>query len=156
MIEMIEMLNETVLWWHWIFFGIVLLILEMNTGTFFMLGLGITAILVGFIDTTMSTSFAVELSIWMILSILAIIAWVKWFKEETITKSGQSNYRLDTLGIVIEDIEPFRRGKVIFDTPVLGNTSWHATAKININKKTRIQIVQINGQLIEVEPIQKS
>ncbi len=153
---MIALLNESVLWWHWIVFGIILLILEMSTGTFFMLGLGIAAIIVGLIDTTMNTSFTVELSIWMVLSILAIAAWFKWFREPPLTDSGQSNYRLDTLGIVMEDIQPHSRGKVTFDTPVLGNTSWHAISKVDIDKDTRVQIVQINGQLIEVEPIQKS
>ena len=153
---MIEFLNETVLWWHWIVLGIVLLILEMNMGTFFMLGLGVAAILVGIIDTFFNTSFTVELSIWMVLSILAIAAWFKWFREPPLTDSGQSNYRLDTLGIVMEDIQPHSRGKVTFDTPVLGNTSWHATAKVDIDKHTRVQIVQINGQLIEVEPLEKN
>ena len=150
---MIALLNETVLWWHWIVFGIILLILEMSTGTFFMLGLGVAAIIVGIIDTFIDTSFTMELSIWIILSILAIAAWFKWFREPPITESGQSNYRLDTLGIVMEDIQPHSRGKVTFDTPVLGNSSWHATAKVDIDKNTRVKIVQINGQLIEVEPV---
>ena len=150
---MIEFLNETVLWWHWIVMGVILLILEMNMGTFFMLGLGVAAILVGVIDSLMGTSFKTELFIWMVLSILAVAAWFKWFRAKPITDSGQSNYRLDTLGTVMEDIQPHSRGKVAFDTPVLGNTSWHATAKVDINKETRVKIVEINGQLIQVEPI---
>jgi len=150
---MIEFLNETVLWWHWIVIGIILLILEMNVGTFFMLGLGVAAILVGIIDNLAGTSFKTELFTWIILSILSIAAWFKWFREKPITDSGQSNYRLDTLGTVKENIQPHSRGKVTFDTPVLGNTTWHAIAKVDIEKETRVQIVQINGQLIEVEPI---
>lgn len=150
---MIAFLNETVLWWHWIVLGVILLIIEMSIGTFFMLGLGLAAILVGIIDVQMGTSFTVELSIWMLLSILAIGAWFKWFREDPITESGQSNYRLDTLGSVQEEIRPHSRGKVKFDTPVLGNTVWHATSKVDIDQNTRVKIVQINGQLIEVEPL---
>jgi len=150
---LIGFLNETVLWWHWIVFGIVLLIIEMSTGTFFMLGLGVAAIVVGVIDTLLGTSFTVELGIWMILSILAIVAWFKWFREPPVTDSGQSNYRLDTLGTVLEEIHPHSRGKVTFDAPVLGNTSWHATSKADLEKNTRVKIVEINGQLIEVEKI---
>ena len=150
---MIVFLNETVLWWHWVVFGILLLIMEMTTGTFFMLGLGVAAIVVGILDTLLSTSFTVELSIWMVLSILAIAAWFKWFREPPVTDSGQSNYRLDTLGTVLEEIHPHSRGKVTFDAPVLGNTSWHATSKVDLDKNTRVKIVEINGQLIEVEPI---
>jgi membrane protein implicated in regulation of membrane protease activity len=150
---LIEFLNEAVLWWHWIVFGIVLLIIEMSIGTFFILGLGVAAIMVGVMDILFDTTFTMELTIWMILSLLAIAAWFKWFREPSVSESGQSNYRLDTLGIVIEDIQPHSRGKVTFDSPVLGNTSWHATAKMNIDKNTRVKIVQINGQLIEVEPV---
>ena len=149
---MIAFLNETVLWWHWVILGILLLIAEMSTGTFFMLGLGVAAILVGITDSMFNTSFTVELSIWMILSILAIGAWFKWLREDPLTQSGQSNYKLDTLGTVQEDIQPHSRGKVKFDTPVLGNTVWHSTAKVDIDKNTRVKIVQITGQLIEVEP----
>jgi len=150
---MIAILNETILWWHWIVLGVILLIAEMSIGTFFLLGLGIAAILVGIIDVQFDTSFTVELAIWMVLSILAIGIWFKWFREEPVTESGQSNYRLDTLGTVQEDIHPHSRGKVKFDTPVLGNTYWHATSKAVIDTNTRVKIVQINGQLIEVEPL---
>jgi len=82
---MIEFLNETVLWWHWIVLGVILLILEMNMGTFFMLGLGVAAILVGIIDNLIGTSFKTELFIWMVLSVLSIAAWFKWFRAKPIT-----------------------------------------------------------------------
>jgi membrane protein implicated in regulation of membrane protease activity len=150
---MIAFLNESMLWWHWIILGIVLLIIEMNIGTFFILGLGVAAILVGIMDMIFGTSFNTELLVWMILSLLSIAAWFKWFREPHQTDSGQSNYRLDTLGTVKEDIKPHSRGEVIFDSPVLGNTAWHATAKVDIAKDTRVKIVQINGQLIQVEPV---
>lgn len=149
---MIEFLNETILWWHWIILGIVLLILEMTTGTFFMLGLGVSAIIVGVIDSFIDISFTMELTLWILFSILSIWAWFKWIKGDIVSYSGQSNYRLDTLGTVMEEIKPHARGKVKFDNPVLGNTIWHSTAKIDIDKDTRVQIVQISGQLIEVTP----
>jgi len=44
-------------------------------------------------------------------------------------------------------------GKVKFDKPVLGSTIWQATAKEDIATKSRVKIVQIKGQLIEVETI---
>ena len=150
---MIALLNETVLWWHWVVLGIILLILEMSSGTFIMLGLGVAAIFVGLLDSIIDTSFTTELSIWMLLSILSIAAWFKWFKDPAVSHTGQSNYTLDTLGTVTEEIHPHDRGKVIFDTPVLGNTVWHATANESIVKGTRVKIVEVNGQLIEVQKI---
>lgn len=153
---MITFLNETVLWWHWIVVGIALLIWDMSMGTFFILGLGVAAIIVGILDTAFEISFTLEITLWMLFSIIAIMIWFKWFREKPVTQSGQSNYTLDTLGIVKEEIQPHQRGKVTFDTPVLGNTSWHAISKILIPEGTRVKIVQINGQLIEVEPLTKN
>ncbi len=150
---LIVFLNETILWWHWIVIGFILLILEMNTGTFIMLGLGVAAIVVGILDITMHLSFTSEVLMWAVLSVLSFIAWKKWAKVEHISNSGQSNYNLDTIGTVTKAIAPHSRGKVTFDTPVLGNTSWTATATQNIAKDTRIKIVEIHGQLIEVENI---
>jgi len=148
---MVTLLNETVLWWHWIVIGFILLILEMNTGTFVILGLGVAAIIVGLLDFTMHLSFTSEVLMWAVLSVLSFIAWKKWAKVEHISNSGQSNYNLDTIGTVTKSIAPHSRGKVTFDTPVLGNTSWTATATQNIAKDTRVKIVEIHGQLIEVE-----
>ena len=150
---MIALLNESVLWWHWIVIGFILLIIEMNIGTFLILGLGLAAIIVGIIDLAMDLSFTSEVAIWTVLSILSLIAWKKWAKVEHISNSGQSNYNLDTLGTVIESIEPHSRGKVTFDTPILGNATWTATATTNIAKDSRVQIVDVHGQLIEVKSI---
>lgn len=148
----ITFLNEAVLWWHWVILGIVLLVAEINSNTFFLLGLGIAAIMTGCADLLFDTSFTVELFTWITLCLISIAIWLKWIKDKPVTQSGQSNYRLDTLGTVTEEIKPHRRGKVVFDAPVLGNTVWHATAKTDIAKETRVKIIEINGQLIEVAP----
>jgi len=150
---MIAILNESILWWHWIVLGIVLLILEMSTGTFIMLGLGLAAIIAGVIDVFFSTSFTIELSIWMFFSVLTIAIWYQWFRMPTVSHTGQSNYTLDTLGTLSDDIAPGKRAKVIFDSPVLGTSSWQATAKTHIAKDSRVAIVEVNGQLIEVKNI---
>ena len=148
---MIAVLNETIVWWHWIVLGFILLIFEMNTGTFVMLSLGVAAIIVGVLDISMNISFTSEILIWIVLSIATLWAWKRWVKIEHVSDSGQSNYNLDTLGTVTVRIEPNNRGKVTFDTPILGNTSWTATSTQSIDKNTRIKIVEIHGQLIEVE-----
>jgi len=152
---MIAILATNILWWHWIILGLILLILEMSTGTFILLGFAFASIVVGMLDLFFHLSFNAEIIAWIILSIFSLLAWKKWVKEEHVSDSGQSNYNLDTLGTIAEEIHPHQRGKVTFDTPVLGNTSWHATAKTNIEVGSRVCIVQIKGQLIEVEPIGK-
>lgn len=148
---MIDFLNEIILWWHWIILGILLIIIELGIGTFFILGLGIGAILVGILDLLIGLSFTGALGLWILFSIVAIIIWFKYYKETTVSASGQSNKGFDTLGTVSKEIKANGRGEVIFDTPVLGNTKWHATSKDNLEIDTRVKISEINGQLIIVE-----
>jgi len=147
---MLEFLTNYLLWWHWVSFGIFLITFEIFTGTFILLGLGLSAIVVGFSDNIFKTSLELELMLWIILSILFLMSWFKYLKQATHESSEQSHYALDTEGIVIQSIEANGRGEVKFDSPLLGNTTWHATAKKSIKQSSRIRIVQIKGQLIEV------
>jgi membrane protein implicated in regulation of membrane protease activity len=148
---MIDFLNEIVLWWHWIVLGILLIILELAIGTFFILGLGIAAIVVGILDLLIDLSFSGSLGVWILLSIVAIIVWFKYYKETTVSTSGQSNKSFDTMGSVSKTINANGRGEVVFDAPVLGNTIWDATSKNDIQIGSRVCITEINGQLMVVE-----
>jgi membrane protein implicated in regulation of membrane protease activity len=151
---MIEFLINELLWWHWIIFGLILLILEILTGTFIMLGLGIGAAIVGISDLIFELNLNSELITWSIGSIIIIVILFKFFKKEAyIDKSGQSHYAIGTKGVVEEPIEAYGRGKVRFNTPILGNTVWYATAKENIPILSHVRVVDIKGQLIEVEKI---
>jgi len=148
----LTILSENILWWHWVVIGVVLLIIEMSVGTFLFLGIGLAAAVVGGMDYFFHTTFLVELLTWTGLSIAALAAWVTWFKEPTIATTGQSNHGLDVGGTVSVAIEPHQRGEVLFDTPVLGNTLWHASSEVSVPEGTRVRIVEVNGQLIEVTP----
>jgi membrane protein implicated in regulation of membrane protease activity len=153
---MLELLNQTILWWHWIILGLVLLIIEVNSGTFLFLGLGVAAIVIGVVDYLLQSSLSFELFSWGLLSVLYFIAWKKWFKETPISNIGQSDDALHTQGHVTKAINPTQRGEVAFDAPVLGDTTWVATAKEPIEVGTRVMIVDIRGHLIEVIAIEET
>jgi len=150
---MLEFLSSNLLWWHWIILGIVLLIMEMFTGTFLLLGLGLAGIMVGVIDILYPLSLNMELTLWIILSLLSFVLWFKYMKDNSVEYSGQSNYSLDTLGVTEENIIANGRAKVRFDMPVLGTTIWTATSKESLEANTRVKIIEIKGQLIEVAKI---
>ncbi len=147
---MLEFLSTNLLWWHWIAFGLVLLILEIFSGTFLMLGLGVAAIIVGVIEVLFPLNLEMQLTIWLVLSVLAIALWFKYMRDNRVEQTGQSNYTLETKGTVTKTIEPNSRGEVKFDLPVLGNTTWIATSKEELPINTRVKIIEVKGQLIEV------
>ena len=150
---MVEFFTQYITWWHWIALGILFIILEMATGTFVVLGFGIAAILVGLLDLMTGMNFLVEVGVWILLSIVIITISFKYFKTQpTVSNTGQSNFGFDTLGTVTQAIAAHKRGKVRFDTPVLGNSTWSATSDLELKVDTRVIIQEVQGQLISVIP----
>ena len=153
---MVEFLDHTVAWWVWIIGGLILIILELATGSFITLGLGIASVLVGVIDLIIPMGLLMQLILWILFSIAFIMLFFKWFKkQESISNIGQSNLGLDTIGTVTSEITPSSRGKVLFDEPLLGSTRWSASSEYSIEIGIRVTIVAVNGQIIKVAPINK-
>ena len=150
---MFDIINSLILWWHWIIIGIILITAEIFVPIFVIIWFGVSAIIIGFIDYFFKISFQVELSLWIILSILFTVLWFKFFKEKTLTNSGQSNNSYDTKGVVIEKIELGQRGLVKFDSPILGASKWIATSDNKLEIGVRVKIEKIKGQLIKVKEI---
>jgi membrane protein implicated in regulation of membrane protease activity len=148
---MIETLLTQVFWWHWIIFGIILVVAEIIVPLFVIIWFGLSAIIVGFIILALDISLMSQFSSWIILSLILLIVWFKFLRDKHSTHSGQSDFRLDTKGIVIETIPHGARGKVRFEAPVLGSSEWHATSDSNLEKGTVIRIEAVNGQLIKVK-----
>lgn len=152
---MIDFLNETILWWHWIVLGILLLGGEIVTGTFLLLGLGLSALIVGVGDWLFGLSFTLELLLWALLSTAVIIALKRFWRRRDVTDRGQSRREMDVPGTVTETIAPPARGRVTFDVPVLGSREWAAQAKVRIESGARVGIERVDGQLMLVAPLKK-
>lgn len=148
---MIEFLSTNLLWWHWIVLGLVLVVSEIFAPLFIVLWFGLSAIIVGLIDLGFTTSFMTELFLWIILSILFLALWLLFFKDKTITKSGQSDFKLNTRGVVSQKIDLSQKGKVRFDAPVLGSREWQAIADEIIEVGVPVHIVEVSGQLLKVQ-----
>ena len=154
---MFETLNSSIVWWHWIILGLVLIISEMATGTFISLGFGIAAVVVGIIDIAIPLAFIYQLVMWIFLSPMVIFVLFRWFdRQPTVSDAGQSTYGFDTLGSVTETIYPYKRGKVAFDIALLGNTEWYAISDDELVKGSRVKIIDVNGQLVKVALVDKN
>ncbi len=147
---MMDFFIHSMLWWHWVVFGLLLVVSEIVVPLFVIIWFGLAAIIVGFIDFLFDTPFTLEIALWTILSVVLLVLWFKFFKGKSITESGQSDFRLETKGIVIKKIPHGERGKVRFEAPVLGSSQWHATSEENLEVGTIVHIIEVNGQLIKV------
>ncbi len=143
------------LWWHWIAFGLVLVVAEIIVPQFVVIWFGLSAIVVGIVKYIFSTTFTINLAIWIAISLILLYLWFKFFRDKKDIKSGQPDFRLDTRGIVTEDIKHGYKGKVHFDMPVLGSSDWYATSDEDIKSGQKVKIVEVNGQLIKVKKIKR-
>ncbi len=147
---MIEFISS-IAWWHWVSFGIVLVVSEIFVPLFIIIWFGLAAIIIGIMDLAFDTSLKTELLVWITLSVVFLWLWLKFFKDDTVSKSGQSDMALDTKGIVTKTIKVHDKGKVKFDTPVLGSSEWFAIADEEIKAGESIRIVDVRGQLLKVK-----
>ena len=150
---MLEYLGSLIVWWHWVVLGLVLFIVELNSGTFLFFGLGVAAMAVGAIDALWDVPFLYQILLWAVGSVLAVFVWAKWFKSPAVSTAGQSNDGWDAEGVVTTEITSSRRGKVTFDLPVLGDTVWDAAASETLPVGRRVRIVDVRGQIIQVEAV---
>ncbi|HIP02454.1 MAG TPA: NfeD family protein [Campylobacterales bacterium] len=148
---MVEFLSSNLIWWHWIVLGLILVVSEIFAPLFIVLWFGLSAIIVGLVDLVFATSFMSELFLWIVLSVVFLALWFMFFKDKTISKSGQSDFTLATKGIVTQEIKNHEKGKVRFDSPVLGSSEWFAVSEEEIEVGTPIHIVDVKGQLLKVK-----
>jgi len=153
----IDSLNISMEWWYWLILGLILILLELQNGSFLMLGLGVSAATVGIIEYIYEDStggigikFALQLIIWVILSVAYVFAWKKYIHDP---RPVISDLEYKTIGIVIEDIEPHKKGKVMFDVPVVGSREWNAIADMPIKKGESVKIIEIIQQTLKVAPV---
>ena len=142
-------------WWIWVAIGIVLVTLEITTGDFLLLGLGIGTIGVGIIEKYFNLDFKVDLLLWITISVLYFYSWKKFIHSKVDgAKVGRPDYAIGEVGLVIEDIRVLKPGKVKFEPPVMGSRVWLAISDQEIPKGKKVKIIDILGQYIKVEPIE--
>ena len=117
--------------WHWLVFGMVLVIAEMFIPTFASLWFGTAAILVAGLAWLLPMSLFWQVMIWLILSVILRVAWFRFIKPRAIdrTKAGLGGSAIiGETGMII--VAPYitdntvQAGKVRFSTPKLGSDEW--------------------------------
>ena len=152
---MFEWLNANILYWHWIVFGVVLAGAELFVPSFFMLWLGTSAVVVGLLSLVLPISFAMQLLIWGILSVVCLVAWFKFVspKMKDVTKSGMAKEALfGQLGTVLEFNSSTSRGRLRFPAPLLGEDEWAfiCTETVAVGDKVSVADTSGNDLIVKV------
>lgn len=144
-----------ILYWHWIVFGVLLMLSEIMLTTFFILWFGVAAILLGAVLFFLpAISLNWQVFIWTILSSTLAFAWFKYLKPLSIdrTKAGLSREAIvGEVGQVIMAPSGERRGRMRFPVPILGADEWTIIAKTPVADGDRVRVVDVSGNALMVE-----
>jgi membrane protein implicated in regulation of membrane protease activity len=142
-------------YWHWIIFGIALVLGELVLTTFFILWFGLAAIVVGLILLAIpDLALTAQVLIWTLLSVVMAILWFKYLKPLSIdrTKAGLSREMIvGEIGQVLQAPNKNRRGRMRFPAPILGADEWEIIATDQVAAGDRVQVKDVSGNSLIVE-----
>ncbi len=158
--ELLDSLNQSVLYWHWIAFGLVLVAIEAILPNFVIMWFGLAGIIVGLIVWIVpSLSFTWQLFFWAFFSFLLLFAWIKFIRP-TFHDKSKMGLALEKIigesGIVIKAPDSGMRGVVRFTTPLLGDDEWEYISEEEIAQGDRVYVKNISGNSLIVSKLQKN
>lgn len=139
-------------WWHWIVLGFFLCLSELLVPAFVLVWLGLAALILGTIMLLIPFSLTAQLFLWAALSAALVFVWLRIFKTSNkTTRAGSSDSFVGETGILVNGIEPFQRGEVMFQRPVLGSDRWSCIADVHLEASSHVRVVAIEGACLKVE-----
>jgi membrane protein implicated in regulation of membrane protease activity len=140
-------------WWHWTVFGIVLILAELAVPAFVLVWFGLGALLVAVVlGLTPDASLTTQIALWTAASLAMVVLWFRVFKPGFHkTRIGRSDaHVVGEVGLLVQDVEPFRKGRVRFQKPLLGDDLWDCIADEKIASGERVRVLGVEGSLLKI------
>ncbi len=148
-----ESLFEQILYWHWIVFGLILVILEMLLPGFVLIWFGVGALLVGgLLYLIPDMVWQWQLFIFSIFSVISVFAWRIWSKDnltddpesEVLNQRGRALIGRET--VLIEPIVN-GVGRVQVD-----DTFWRVNGG-DLKNGQLVRVIDVDGATLKVEHV---
>ncbi len=139
--------------WAWGVLGLILLGLEMATGTFYILWFGVAGLLVaGLTWLAPSMSLTLQVFLFAVLSLGSLLIWKQFYKKNEVDlRVGQSQGdEIGRLGTITEAVSAKQNGKIQFAQGVMGSREWAAIATEDLEVGAEAVIVAIEGNALRV------
>jgi len=151
---MLDWLNTSIAYWHWIVLGLILSVSEIFAMSFVLLWFGLSAIVVGILLWIFPFSFTLQLFIWVALSLFNVFGWFKWIAPRIKNRSLSGMARekmIGQKGTVIEynTVQP-GRGKLRFPAPILGSDEWQFICSEDVEVGSRVIVSEFSGNSLIV------
>ena len=144
---------DHILFWHWWILAGVLLILELSSPVFFFLWLGIAAAATGLLVMVFpGLSIEVQLVLFAVLSIIAVVAWRK-YRESRPVESDQPN--LNRRG------EQYKGRRFTLEKPIVNgvgkitvdDSTWRVKGP-DLPAGSKVLVAGVDGVVFIVEPVE--
>jgi inner membrane protein len=149
--------SPLILYWHWLIFGMLLMMVELFIPSMTILWFGLGGLLVGvWLWLAPATGLSLQLFIWALASCTFVLLWFKLLKPKMIhrTKAGISREAvLGEVGQVIKAMGANQLGRVRFTTPLLGADEWPFRCDGSVAIGDRVVVSDIAGNTLIVKPV---
>lgn len=142
--------------WIWVAIGLLLLAVEMATGTIYVLWFGISALCVAVATWVFpQMSPAIQFVIFAALSLGSLAIWKTFYKKtETHSRIGQAQgEEIGRTGTVIEPVNANHNGKISFAQGLMGSREWTAVANEVIEVGSQAKVVAVEGNALRIAKI---
>ena len=142
--------------WVWGAIGLVLLAVEMATGTFYVLWFGIAALCTAIaVWMFPNMPHAIQFVMFAALAISSLAIWkLNYKKTETHSRVGQAQgEEIGRIGTVFEACGPHQNGKIRFTQGLMGAKEWAAISNQSISENTEARVVAVEGNTLRIESL---
>ena len=140
--------------WHWLAFGMLLIMFELAVPSFTIIWFGCGAILVGGLAWLMpGLSTSLQIFLWAVASILFTALWFLVFKPR-MTDRTKAGIALEAVigesGLVTKVPHGNVRGVIKFTTPLLGSEEWQFICSDTVKLGDRVTVTDVSGNTLIV------
>ena len=138
--------------WLWGILGLILLVLEMLTGTLYLLWFGIAAICLSALSFAVpSLALAWQLLLFSGLSLGSLALWKLRNRKAPNLRVGQSvGDEIGQSGTITEAVSPQQTGRIEFAQGVLGSRRWLASSHESLDVGSTAFIIAVEGNRLRV------
>jgi inner membrane protein len=142
--------------WIWGAIGLILLAVEMATGTIYILWFGVSALSVAIAMWIFpNIPLALQFVMFAALSVSSLAIWkLNYKKTETHSRVGQAQgEEVGRVGTVTEACSATKNGKIQFTQGLMGAREWMAVSNEAIAEGVEARVVAVEGNALRIQAI---
>jgi len=139
--------------WSWGILGLILLAVELATGTFYILWFGIAGLCMSIAVWLLPTmSHGIQFLFFAVLSIGSLAIWKITYKPKDDLRVGQSRgEEIGRIGTMTSAVSAKQNGRIQFAQGVLGSREWVAISDESIEIGEEAAITSVEGNSLRVK-----